>query len=105
MTIRLEDEEWTAEDLFCMTLSELRALALECGQGDVRGLAKADVVSLLLTGELPMPTPESFLTAARQLRQWVRGVPPPYACLKAEDKSWMKHYGQYIPLVALGCAA
>jgi hypothetical protein len=97
--IRLQDEEWSEDDLSRMPLRELQTLAWECGHGDVRGLVKADVVSLLLTGELPMPTPESFLMASRQLRQWVRGVPPPYACLTAGDKRWLKWVSE-LPMAA-----
>jgi hypothetical protein len=82
-------------------------MAAECGYGyqEANILTRADLVSLLLTGEVHLPTPESMMREAIQLRQWARGVPPPYACLKAEDKKWMKHYGQYIPLVAMGLAA
>ncbi len=34
-------------------------------------------------------SPEEMLRVAAQLRSWVRGVPPPYACLTARDKRWL----------------
>lgn len=95
--IDLKTEGWTYDDLWSCTTRELQALANEAGCTIPYGATKADVVALLM-GDLAQVVPSAddictaMLREAAQYRSWVKGVPPPYACLTAKDKQELATY-------------
>lgn len=90
MTIQdLVAEGWTAEELSILDRQDLVEIICEAGYNVPSSATKADLVALMMgeIDEIPM-RPEDMIRTAMQYRSWVRGVPPPHACLTAADK-WL----------------
>ena len=86
---------WTAKDLSLLSVRELREIVAELDPyADSMHATKAEMVAHIIgewnSYEQRHPTPESMMREMRQLESWVRVVPPPEACLKADDKIWIK---------------
>lgn len=91
MTTVFQTEGWTATDLWDCTASELKSLAGSMGYPLPQNATKAEMVALMTGEVIPRRDPaHDMLREASQLASWRRGVPPPHACLTADDKLWVQ---------------
>lgn len=104
VTVNLETEGWTYEDLTSLSTRELLQLAYTMDITLPGHATKAEMVARLLNGGvLPDPTPQMMLSEMHQLRSWVNGVPPGTdALLSAEQKAWLT-YQWRMTLPDYGC--
>jgi hypothetical protein len=105
-----EDDEqlefYNVEELVSFPVRYLRELAAIEGVSVHHHATKAEIVARLLdlpASSIQIPlTPEQMLREAIQLRSWVRGVPPRYACLTADDKRFINWMHDLLPAVLRG---